>query len=277
MKFVVALVIALVIAAATLGCTSKQEDHPMNTRGQHTEHQPGHEHPHGAPGAGAHLMVATNPSRPEAGRPVKLELMIHNAEGAPVRDFDVMHEQKVHLAIISEGLDHFAHIHPVVFSSGNLIVAHTFPAGGGYRLFADYAPAGGEPATATGSLSVGGRSLRTTAPVPNAPGEVEADGLHATISADRLTAGSPARLAFTLRNDRGEPVTLEPYMGELGHLMLVGVGTWRYVHVHPTGGVADRGFVEFGAQFPEPGIYKGWGQVKHGGKARVIPFVVQMD
>jgi hypothetical protein len=203
--------------------------------------------------------------------------MIHTADGAMVHDFDVVHEEKVHLAIISEDLEYFSHLHPALDNTGSLSVAHTFPAGGRYRLIADYAPAGGQPATATGVLSVGGQSRPTTAPVPNAPGQIEADGLHATVSAGQLKAGSLARLTFTLRNDRGEPVTLEPYMGELGHLMLVGVGSWRYVHVHPAGGVAGGGTVEFEARFPEPGIYKGWGQFKHEGNATVIPFVVRVN
>jgi hypothetical protein len=66
-------------------------------------------------------------------------------------------------------------------------------------------------------------------------------------------------------------------MGELGHLMFVGVGTGRYVHVHPGGGDAARGAVEFEAHFPEPGLYKGWGQFKRDGRVRVVPFVVKVE
>jgi hypothetical protein len=111
----------------------------------------------------------------------------------------------------------------------------------------------------------------------NAPGEVVADGVHATVAAAPLKAGSPARVTFALRGEQGEPVRLETYMGELGHLMFVGVGTGRYVHVHPAGGDAARGTVEFEAHFPEAGLYKGWGQFKRDGQVRVVPFVLKVE
>jgi hypothetical protein len=66
-------------------------------------------------------------------------------------------------------------------------------------------------------------------------------------------------------------------MGELGHLTFVGAGTGRYVHVHPAGGDAARGTVEFEAHFPEPGLYKGWGQFKRDGRVRVVPHVVRVE
>lgn len=271
------LFITLFVASLLLGCKPKHEDHSMNARGPQSKHHHGLEHRKDTPGKGASLMVATDPTPPLAGVPVKLRLMIHAANGEMVNDFQAVHENKVHLAIISEGLEHFAHIHPAVDHTGILSDVYTFPAGGRYRLFADYAPAGGQPTTAMGSLSVAGRFQPTTAPVPDAPGEIEADGVHATISAGPLKAVSPVRVAFTLRDERGDPITLEPYMGELGHLMFVGVGTWRFVHVHPVGGVANRGSVEFEAHFPEPGMYKGWAQFKQGGVVKVIPLVVKAD
>jgi hypothetical protein len=265
--------ITLGLASIMLGCTTKSEEHTMQTHAQHEKHQ----HQHGALDTGSKLLVATDPMPPRAGDPITLRLMIHASDGTMVNDFDTVHEERVHLVIISEGLEHFAHLHPQVDKDGNLQVAYPFPAGGPYRLFADFAPRGGQPATATGSLSVDGQFVPTMAPGPNAPGEVEADGVHATITAGPLKAGSPAHISFTLRDNRGEPMTLEPYMGEAGHLMFVGIGTWRYIHVHPGGGDAEQGLVEFEAHFPESGVYKGWGQFKHDGAVKVVPFVIRVD
>ena len=59
--------------------------------------------------------------------------------------------------------------------------------------------------------------------------------------------------------------------------MFVAAGGDRYVHVHPTGGDAVRGIVEFEARFPGPGLYKGWGQFKRGGRVRVVPLVVKVE
>jgi hypothetical protein len=263
------------VLSVTLGCTPDHKENDMNGHNHHGHHHGGQEHGH-APRAGAELMVATDPADPVAGQPVTLRLMIHAADGAMVKDFQVAHEEKVHLVVVRDGLDQFAHIHPAVDPKGNLTVTHTFPAGGRYRLFADYAPAGGGHATATGSLSVGGESPPAPAIVPDAPGEVAADGLRATVSASPLKARSPSRVAFALRDERGDPVGLEPYMGELGHLMFVSAAG-GYVHVHPAGGDAARGTVEFEAHFPEPGLYKGWGQFRRDGRVRLVPLVVKVE
>ena len=69
---------------------------------------------------------------------------------------------------------------------------------------------------------------------------------------------------------------MEPYMGALGHLMFVSAAG-KYVHVHPVGEDADRGTVEFEAHFPDPGLYKGWGQFKKSGQVRVIPFALKVE
>ena len=263
-----------------LGCSSKRKENDMKGHGQQG-HQHGHRHGDHAhkhsPQATAKLVVATDPAELVAGRPVSLRLMIHSGEGTMVKDFDVMHEEKVHLLIVRDGLDHFAHVHPSVDSQGNLAIAHTFPAGGTYRLFADFTPAGGKHATAEGSISVDGKSSPAPRLVPNAPGEVEGDGLRATITAAPLKAGSPARVSFTLRDERGAAARLELYMGELGHLMFVGADTGLYVHVHPGDGDGASGSVTFEANLAKSGLYKGWGQFKRSGKVRVVPFVLKVE
>jgi hypothetical protein len=148
--------------------------------------------------------------------------------------------------------------------------------GGKYRLFADYAPVGGEHATATGSLSVGGESAPAPELIPNAPGDVEADGVLASVLVSPLKSGSPARVTFVLKVPGRRPAGLEKYMGDLGHLMFISADSGEYVHVHPLGGEAAQGKVVFEAHFPKPGLYKGWGQFKHSGDVRVVPFVVKV-
>jgi hypothetical protein len=272
--------LTLGIVLMAIGCSPQHKDNDTSGHTQHAadhEHQhSGHEHQHGKK-AGSQLMVTTDPNDPVAGSPVMLKLMIHQADGTMVKDFEVVHDEKVHLVIVRDGLDHFAHVHPMVDARGNLSITHTFPVGGKYRLFADYSPRGGEQATAFGALSVGGKSKPAPDITPNAPGDVDADGLLATISASPLKSGSPSRVKFSLKDKGGQPANLQKYMAELGHLMFVGVDSGEYVHVHPLGGVAGQGSVEFEAHFANPGLYKGWGQFKHDGRVRVIPFVVKVE
>ncbi len=123
---------------------------------------------------------------------------------------------------------------------------------------------------------MGGEAPPAKALIPNTPGEVEADGVRATVSAAPLKVGEPARVSFQVWNEEGGPARLEPYMGALGHLMFISA-VGQYVHVHPAAGEAYKGLVEFETYFPEPGLYKGWGQFKLGGRVRVVSFALKVE
>jgi hypothetical protein len=66
----------------------------------------------------------------EAGQSSELRLMIHDADGAMKTDFDVVHEEKVHLVIVRDGMDTFDHVHPTIDKTGRMVVSYTFPVGG---------------------------------------------------------------------------------------------------------------------------------------------------
>ena len=268
-------IIALGVLLTTLGCNSKHKENDVNDHKNHHEHHQGNHEQHHSSEAGAELIVATDPAESVAGRPVTLKLMIHAADGTIVKDFEIVHDEKVHLVIVRDGLDHFAHVHPAADARGELTVRHTFPVGGKYRLFADYSSSGGGHATATGAVFIGGESPAAPPLVADVPGEIAADSVRATIAAAPLKVHEPARVAFVVRDDEG-PAKLEPYMGALGHLMFVSAAG-NYVHVHPAAGDAEGGTVEFEAHFPESGLYKGWGQFKTRGQVRVIPFALKVE
>jgi hypothetical protein len=276
---------ALSILLIAIGCTPEQRkndmdhvaehsQHHAHQHGGHQDHTRHHDHQHGTQ-SNSELVVATDPAKPVSGDPVTLRMMIHAADGRMVKDFEVVHDEKVHLVIVREDLDQFAHIHPAIDAKGNLTVSHTFPVGGKYRLFADYSEAGGAPGTAIGSVLIGGESQPGPALVANAPGGVEADGISATISAAPLKAGDATKVSFELKSQSGAAAQLETFMGAIGHLMFVS-DTGKYVHVHPTNEDLAQGMVAFEAYFPEPSLYKGWGQFKHHGQIRVIPFVIEV-
>lgn len=262
---ILALLLALLIGCAPKPGSDPHAGHPKDDKGQHGGH------------AAATLFVTAEPSPPVAGRPAALKLMVHGAGGEMLKEFAVAHEQKVHLMVIREGLDQFAHLHPEVDADGNITVRHTFPAGGTYRLFADYQPAGGSAAVAATEVKVSGDSPPAPALVPDVPGTVTGDGLTARVTADGAKAGAEATVRFELTDMKGKPVTdLEPYMGATGHLVVVSADGKQYVHAHPTAGGGEKNVVSFQAHFPAAGVYKGWGQFKRAGRVLVVPFVVQV-
>jgi hypothetical protein len=119
---------------ALAGCSTQ----PAPAVKPHSHGDKPHSHAGHSAGNGAGtLTVQTDPARPAAGQPATLTLTVRGTGGAAVKDFAVVHEQKVHLIIVRDGLDQFAHLHPEVDAQGTMTVRHTFPTGGTYLLFAD--------------------------------------------------------------------------------------------------------------------------------------------
>src|SRR4051812_5706625 len=83
------------------GCNTKQ-DSPHGTGHSGTDAK-GHMD-HGTGQAQPALMVQMKPAVPTAGQPVAFTLMVHDAKGTMVKDFAVVHEQKIHLIIVRDGL-----------------------------------------------------------------------------------------------------------------------------------------------------------------------------
>lgn len=238
----------------------------------------------GSPGdqaqPGTMLMIRTEPATPAAGQPTTLQLMIHDAEGSMLADFEVVHEQKVHLIIVRDGLDQFAHLHPEVAAAGGLTARYTFPTGGTYRLYADHQPKGKARAVAIAELRVTGDTPVAATLIRSAPGKVTGDGIKAQV-AIRKEAGveNMTRIQFDLFDDADRPLSeLQPYMGAMGHLVVLSSNGKEYVHAHPADEKQTTGsVVAFEAHFMKPGLYKGWAQFSWRNETRVIPFVMNVD
>ncbi|MBL8799271.1 MAG: hypothetical protein JNM56_35625, partial [Planctomycetia bacterium] len=205
-------------------------------------------------------------------------LMIHGPGGTMVKEFETIHEKQVHLIIVREGLDQFAHIHPEIDRSGTITADYTFPLGGKYRLFADHKPAGKGATTATTDVKVAGDAPSAPELASNVPGKVIGDGLNAEIAVDNAKAGGGTKIAFTLVDPTGRPAAdLQPYLGAMGHLVIIGADGLEYVHAHPAEKKSPAGQVEFEAHFRKPGIYKGWGQFQRAGVVHTVPFVIRVN
>ena len=113
---------------------------------------------------------------------------------------------------------------------------------------------------------------------PNAPGRVSADGLTADIAIDKAMSGEMTMISFTLFNAAGKPVAdLQPYLGAMGHLVVLSADGMEYIHSHPVEGKSAGGAVAFESHFPRPGTYKGGGQFRRSDTVHVMPFVVRIE
>jgi hypothetical protein len=268
------LIVLLVLLA---GCSSKKEEEHSGGHQQTGDSHKGHDMSTMGGMAGT-LMVKTDPAEVKGGQPTKVSLMIHDADGAMFKDFEVVHEKRIHLIVVSDGLGKFAHIHPDIDSVGNLTVTYAFPTGGKYRLYADYKPVGKDQATAMAEVTVIGDSPPAPELIPNAPGKVAGTGLNANVAFPKAKAAEETKITFGLLDSMDKPVTdLQAYLGAMGHLVIISADGKLYVHAHAVEGKSASGVVEFAAHFTKAGIYKAWGQFQRAGQVYTVPFVLKVD
>ncbi len=219
-----------------------------------------------------------------AGIATPLRFGLQGPDGSPVTDLEVVHEKLLHLLIVSDDLSWFAHEHPEMQGDGSLLLPLTFPHGGGFTLYHDFTPRSVGMQVVPVELRVAGEE---PAPVPldvdsREPRQV--DGYTVSLGAPRvLRSLVDQRLAFRIERD-GAPVTdLQPFLGALGHLIVVSQDRSRFVHSHPLPPPVLPGAapaappagpeVVFHAFFPAPGRYKAWAQFQHAGRVLTAPFV----
>lgn len=213
-----------------------------------------------------------------AGRETELAFRLATPEGEPVRDLEVVHEKLLHLLMVSSDLSWFAHEHPELRPDGELRLPFTFPHGGTFTLFHDFTPRRAGMQVVPVELQVAG-----DAPPPAAleltPRTVSVDGYTATLETPvPLRSIRTLELAVSLAR-AGQPVTdLEPFLGALGHLIVVRADRQQFVHSHPLPAPAGQAAaagprVVFSAQFAAPGRYKAWAQFQHEGRVLTVPFV----
>jgi hypothetical protein len=267
-------IVPLALFVCLIGCSFRHEGHDAKKQSGDNPHA-GHDKEQDV----SKLMIQTDPAQVVDGKPTTLKLMIHGADGKMVKSFEVVHEQKIHLIIVRDGLDQFAHIHPEVNAAGNATVSYTFPTGGNYWLYADHKPTGKGQATATAQVKVAGDIPALPVLTPNVPGEISGDGLRAKVAVQSASGGGEATITFDLMDAAGKSVEdLQPYMGAMGHLVVLSSDGKEYVHAHPEEakpGPSSR--VVFQAHIMTPGLYKGWGQFRRMDTIRVVPFVFKVD
>ena len=265
------------------------------------------------------LAFSSEPSALPVGKAAAWTLNISDAKsGQPVNDFAVVHDKLMHLIVVKKDLSWFNHIHPEYKGNGTFTVPASLPTSGDYKLYADYTPKDGGNEVAQHEFSAGSATTATPQLVPDKmsgawmtkkvvahpEGEPNKKG-GATYEVALmpmpmpLLAGQDTMLHFHVRDAKGQPVKdLQPYLGALGHCVILSQDTSKYLHSHPMeGGMDEAGGmnhdmskmgemkssappksggpdVMFHTNFPTAGLYKTWGQFMHKGKIITVPFVV---
>ncbi|HZG76770.1 MAG TPA: hypothetical protein VEZ72_13045 [Paenibacillus sp.] len=210
------------------------------------------------------------------GEAAPLAILLRNDAGEVIETFDVNHEKLMHLIVVSEDLSHFEHRHPAYDGQGTFRDELAFPAGGRYKLFADFVPSGGGQQTIGQWIDVEGKSERR--PVEPDAELVKTDGKRIELAIAGLAPNAETMLTFTFRDAASDrPIDdLEPYLGAVGHVVMLSEDAETYLHVHPADDAATGPEATFRTSFPASGIYKIWGQFQHEGRLITVPFVVHI-
>ncbi len=223
------------------------------------------------------LEVALDPKHPVAGEPVAIDLAVRIAasfERREVTAFDVQHEKLMHVFVVREDLAFFAHEHPELVGPGQFRLSYRFPAPGRYRIFADVAPKDAGAQMLSAVVSVGGDP-------PAAPVAPPAAETLAAIALPEqgVRSGRTFTAVVTLTDRQGVPVNdLEPWLGAMGHLLLVNRDGETFAHAHPDDrepGIGEDGRIPFLVRLPRPGPYKGWLQFRRHDRIETIEIAIE--
>lgn len=222
------------------------------------------------------LELSVQPAAIEVGAPFTITLRVGDpASGATVTRFEVVHDRRYHLFVISEDMSVFQHIHPEIQPDGTWTIQTMVPKPGYYRVFSDFVPMGGAPqflgralvtAGFDGDLASSAVQLETDPVLVQTADTITAS---VTLEPATLVAGQYGHFTYTLTDaGSGEPIAdLQPYLGAFGHTLILSEDMADYVHSHPTEGPESditRGLggprVTFEGYLPRPGRYRAWTQ-----------------
>jgi hypothetical protein len=250
----------------------------------------------------------SKPAEVKAGEAVDLIFTIQNADREVVRDLQIVHEQAMHLLVVSEDLSKFDHLHPEQEADGRFRVTHTFLQAGNYRLYVDYTPLDTHQIVNQLSLQVLGETRESIALIEDENLTKTVNGLRVTMRANQpFRAGEAVLLNFVIEDEQThELVTdLQPYLGALAHFVIISEDGTEFLHVHPMEGHEAStahhsshtvlspahqqtqsgevhsvhpitSHVSAHTSFPHAGLYKIWAQLQRDGQVITVPFVVRV-
>ena len=232
------------------------------------------------------LRIRATPSLIRAGQPFRLVFNIHHPKsGAVVKDFHIVHEMPLHLFIVSQNLNYFAHLHPRQQGDGSFVIETAVPKAGAYLVYSDFFPVGGVPQVAYGNLMTAGyhgdlfSGRAQIKPDEVLTRELESTRFALILEPREPVAGKKLTLTYQLTDLKtGESARdLEPYLGAWGHTLILSEDARDYVHSHPTQMIADGvDRISFEAFLPRSGRYRIWSQFQRHGKVITVPFTIEV-
>jgi hypothetical protein len=277
-KQLLVLGLSTIIGLSGCGITS-HENHSSNEKTTHEEksHESNHNDHENSPQQDISQATFKFEKTPQSKKDNLLTIQVNDKNGTPIKDFEVEHEKLMHLIVVSKDLSYFNHLHPDYKGDGKFSVKSNFPKGGEYKLYADFVPKESSKVVKAEEVKVEGPE-ETPNPLKEETLTKVIDDQKVTLSFDHLMAGMESILTFNIKDAQTqEPVSdLQPYLGAIGHVVIISGDTNTYLHVHPVDEKASGPNAKFMTSFPESGVYKIWGQFQRNGKVFTVPFTINV-
>ncbi|HZX03579.1 hypothetical protein [Kribbella sp.] len=208
----------------------------------------------------------------------ELRFTIQGPDGKPVTKYTKTHEKDLHLIVVRRDLSGFHHVHPAMAADGTWSIPFTFTAGGTWRLYADFQPAGHD-STITLGTDVNVTGMYVPVPVAEPASVYSFDGYDVTL-AGAPVAGKESELTFKVSKDGKAVTDLQPYLGAFGHLVSLRGGDLAYLHNHPAEhaapGTKGGPEITFATTFPTAGTYSLFLDFQHAGAVHTAEFTVKV-
>lgn len=280
-KIFIALSVLLTVILVLTGCSNDKshmnhDQHQQPNQDEHTNHN---QHSTQEKQANVNVNWSFAAHHIEPNKKASLTIEVLDQSGKPVDQFDINHEKKMHLIMVSKDLSSYQHIHPVYLGNGKFKIDVEFPQTGDFKLIADFKPKGQEATSQHHWVKVVGNVPAVQPVQPDKKLTKIVDGKEVTLSFDKeLKANQETKLNFHIIDTKSkQPITgLQPYLGAIGHVVILTKDTEKYLHVHPMNEKSTGPDAQFHTKFPKSGVYKIWGEFQYQGKVFITPFVIQV-
>lgn len=220
----------------------------------HAEH--GHHHRHGE--------SEVTPQISYVDGVITIELKDKNNH-AP--ELEISHEKEMHLLVMSADLAEYHHGHPTKQSDGVYTLNKQLTEND-YKIYVDIAPKKLNYSVSSIELRVGEpyKEHANNTLVVDTNFVQTINGYTVELTPHSFEVGKEISLKFDLKGS-----IPEPYLGALGHVVILDESGEIFIHVHPTAN--DKTI--FDAVFTEPGIYKLWAEFQFEGQVNAYSFVIE--
>ncbi|ALC81935.1 MULTISPECIES: hypothetical protein [Bacillus] len=244
----------------THSAETAKEEHTGDHASQEND---GADSEHSDHGAHEESQVATNVKYENGLISINLKDKDQNAP-----ELEISHEKIMHLIIVSADLEDYYHLHPEENGNGLYTQKFNLPENS-YKVFIDIKPKNLAYEVKPIELNVGkGHGIHednSLKPDTNLTKTINEKTVELTTT--DLGINKDVTLRFDTKGS-----TPEPYLGALGHVVILDENGEKFVHVHP----ASEEKTIFETTFDKPGIYKVWGEFKFDGKVGSYPFVIEV-